>query len=259
MLTKSKRHKLLSRIKEYHKRYLRKKLNDLDESGTRLMINTFLTEVLGFASIEEVKTEYMIKGTYADYVIQTKGTRHFLVEVKSLSLNLTDKHLRQAVNYGANEGIEWALLTNGRNFELFRILFNKPIESRKVLSIDLGDRDSLKDSVEHLQYLQRESVVRKGLDILWNKCLALDPANVSGLLSAPQVINFIRRTLKRKFRAKFSDEEVITSLKRVIQEAVSLEGVKSTRIKKRKRMRRKEPTDVNAGKGSVDTTGSPTK
>lgn len=162
MLTKSKRHKLLARIKEYHKRYLRKKLNDLDESGTRLMINTFLTEVLGFASIEEVKTEYMIKGTYADYVIQTKGTRHFLVEVKSLSLNLTDKHLRQAVNYGANEGIEWALLTNGRNFELFRILFNKPIESRKVLSIDLGDRNSLKDSVEHLQHLHRESVVRKG-------------------------------------------------------------------------------------------------
>ena len=236
MLTKSKRHKLLTRIKEYHRRYLGKKLNDLDESGTRLMINDFLTEVLGFASIEEVKTEYMIKGTYADYVIQIKGTRHFLVEVKSLTLNLTDKHLRQAVNYGANEGIEWVLLTNGRNFELFRILFDKPIESRRVLSIDLGDRNSLKASVEQLQHLHRESVVRKGLNVLWNKCLALDPANVAGLLSAPQVVNFIRRALKRKFRAKFSDEEVNTSLKRVIQEAVSLEGVKSTRTRKRKRI-----------------------
>lgn len=257
MLTKSKRHKLLTQIKEYHKRYLGKKLGDLDESGTRLMINTFLTEVLGFASIEEVKTEYMIKGTYADYVVQTKGTRHFLVEVKSLSLSLTDKHLRQAVNYGANEGIEWALLTNGKNFELFRILFNKPIESRKVLSIDLGNRSSLKESVEQLQHLHRESVVRKGLDVLWNKCLALDPANISGLLLAPQVINFIRRTLKRKFRAKFSDGEIVASLKRVIQEDVSLEGIKAIRTRKKKRSRRRRSIDVNGGKSPIDATGLP--
>jgi hypothetical protein len=223
------------------------------------MINTFLTEVLGFEPIEEVKTEYMIKGTYADYVIQIKGTRHFLVEVKSLALNLTDKHLRQAINYGANEGIEWVLLTNGRNFELFRILFEKPIESKRVLSVDLSDRNSLRGAVEQLQHLHRESVTRKGLDVLWNKCLALDPANVSGLLSAPQVINFIRRTLKRKFRATFSDEEVIHSMKRVIQEAIPLEGVASTRIKRRKRMRRKKVIDVNPGKGFSETAGSPTK
>jgi len=77
----------------------------------------------------------MIKGTYADYVIQIKGVRYFLVEVKSLSLELSEKHLRQAINYGANEGIEWALLTNGRQFELYRVLFNKPIEGKKVFSI----------------------------------------------------------------------------------------------------------------------------
>ena len=64
------------------------------------MINSFLTDVLGYIPIEEVKTEYMIRGIYADYVIQTKGTRNFLVEVKALSLTLSDKHLRQAINYG---------------------------------------------------------------------------------------------------------------------------------------------------------------
>jgi hypothetical protein len=106
MLTKSKKNKLFVALKEYHKKYLKNNITDLDESGTRLMINSFLTEVLGFAPIEEVKTEYMIRGTYADYVIQTKGVRHFLVEVKSLSLALSEKHLRQAINYGANEGIE---------------------------------------------------------------------------------------------------------------------------------------------------------
>jgi hypothetical protein len=34
--------------------------------------------------------------------------------VKALSFDLSEKHLRQTINYGANEGIEFALLTNGK-------------------------------------------------------------------------------------------------------------------------------------------------
>src|SRR3990172_5561814 len=244
MLSTVKYRKLINNLKEYHKKFLLRNINDLDESGTRLMINTLLTDVLGYTSIEEVKTEYMIKGTYADYVVQLKGVRHFLVEVKSLSLDLTEKHLRQAVNYGANEGIEWALLTNGRIFDLYRIVFKKPIEGRRVFSIDLSSKKLLKDSVEHLQYLHKDSVFHRGLDRLWNSCVALDPAYISSLLSAPQVVNFIRRTLKKKFKAKFADHEVIESLRRVIQEAHPLEEVKKARAKKRSRAKPSQSSEV---------------
>lgn len=85
MLNKSKQNKLVLALKKFSKQYYSKKITDLDESGTRLMINSFLTDVLGYTPIEEIKTEYMIRGTYADYVIQLKGNRKFLVEVKALS------------------------------------------------------------------------------------------------------------------------------------------------------------------------------
>src|SRR4051812_18270218 len=104
MLTPSKKSKMLNELKHYKKKFIDRN-SELDESGTRLMVNSFLTDVLGFTPIEEIKTEYMIKGTYADYMVQTNGIRHFLVEVKALSLELSDKHLRQTINYGANEGI----------------------------------------------------------------------------------------------------------------------------------------------------------
>ncbi|HTL82582.1 MAG TPA: type I restriction enzyme HsdR N-terminal domain-containing protein, partial [Bacteroidia bacterium] len=123
MLTSAKLRNLTDALKAYHKQYLQKENLELDESGTRLMINSFLTDVLGYAPIEEVKTEYMIRGTYADYVLQLKGVRHFLVEVKAYGLDLSEKHLRQAINYGANEGIEWALLTNGRRFDFYKVIF----------------------------------------------------------------------------------------------------------------------------------------
>lgn len=203
MLTSTKQAKLLDNLKKYSKKYLNGKYTELDESGTRLMINEFLSTVLGFAPIEEIKTEYMIKGTYADYIIQLKGVRHFLVEVKSLSLNLNESHLRQAINYGANEGIDWALLTNGKCFDFYRILFNKPIEAKKVFSIDFSDSTKLKGSIEMLQFLHKDSIVAKGLDMLWNKSIALDPANIAGFLYTPNVINFIKKSLKEKYTHLF--------------------------------------------------------
>jgi len=234
MLTKSKQRQLFGSLKEYHRQYLKKLNPDLDESATRIMVNSFLTDVCGFVPIEEVKTEYMIRGTYADYVIQLKGARHFLVEVKALGIDLSEKHLRQAVNYGANEGIEWALLTNGKQFDFYKILFEKPIASRKVFSIDLSDTSKLKENVQTIQYLTKLSVADKGLDTLWNKCVALDPTNVAGLLHNKPVINFIKKALKKKYKNKFTDEEVIHSINRVIYEPMLLDNVKQTTVRKKR-------------------------
>lgn len=243
MLTTSKKTKLLLAVKAYNKKFLHSKMTELDESGTRLMINSFLTEVLGFIPIEEVKTEYMIRGTYADYVIQTKGLRQFLVEVKALSFALSDKHLRQAINYGANEGIEWALLTNGKCFEFYKILFNKPIESRKIFSLDLSDTSQIKNSVEVLQYIHKDSITNRGLTLLWNKTCALDPLNVAGLLYAPAVTNFIKRTLKNKYKSKFSDDEIQSSINRVIHEPISIEDIKPVKTIKTRKKISKEKDD----------------
>lgn len=87
------------RLKAYKKQFPENKAPEWDEPGTLIMINVFLSEVLGFVTIEKIKTEYMVKETYADYVLQRTGIRHFLGEVKALSLQLSEKHLRQTINY----------------------------------------------------------------------------------------------------------------------------------------------------------------
>ena len=66
MLTPAKQSNMLLTLKSYKKKFLDRDLIELDESGTCLMINSFLSAVLGYQPIEEIKTEYMIKGTYAD-------------------------------------------------------------------------------------------------------------------------------------------------------------------------------------------------
>lgn len=102
-------------LRDYRKKYLTKKQNlELDESATRLMVNFFLTGVLGYIELDDIKTEYNIRGEYADYVIQLARKKHIVIEVKSIQLDLNDRHLRQSLSYAANEGIDWIILFNGR-------------------------------------------------------------------------------------------------------------------------------------------------
>lgn len=239
MLTTSKKAKMLNALKSYKKKFLDLNLLELDESGTRLMINHFLADVLGYLPIEEIKTEYMIKGTYADYVIQINGVRHFLVEVKALSLQLSEKHLRQTINYGANEGIEWALLTNGKNLDFYKILFNKPIESRKVFSVDLSDGTTIKPSIDQLQYLHKDAVLKKGLKMLWNKCEALFPENVAGIIYSKEVVGTIKRLIKSKYGEKCDDEEILKTLQRIVCEKFDPLTIKPYRSAKGERKPKK--------------------
>lgn len=227
MLTPSRKAKLQNNLKSYRKKYLEKNLTELDESGTRIMINNFLSDVLGYTPLDEIKTEYMIKGTYADYVVQLGGVRHFLVEVKALSFQLSEKHLRQTINYGANEGIEWALLTNGKNFDFYRILFNKPIEARKIFSIDLSDASTIKKDIEFIQFLHKDAIIKKSLKVLWNKFEALNPLNVASVLLSRDVVNLIKRLIKNRYNERCQDDEILTALHRIILDKIDPATVKA--------------------------------
>lgn len=236
MLTASKTDKMLVAIKDYKKRYLTKTIGDLDESGTRIMINTFLTSILGYQELEEIKTEYMIKGTYADYIVQIDGKRHFLVEVKAFSLELSDKHLRQAINYGANEGIEWAILTNGRQFQLYKIIFEKPINEKLVFDLDFTTEDfHPKDALDELAYLHRDAVVKDSLADLWARYSALEPLNIAGLLFSPHVVAFLKKELKSNYDSKFEDDEIIEALHEVVCTEIPADKLKIPKFKPKKK------------------------
>src|SRR5574337_1872666 len=135
-------------IKDYKRKYLRKEFSSRNEADTRIMTNSLLTEVLGYQELEEIKTEYRIKSEYADYVIQLKRKKHFVVEVKSIELDLSEKHLRQSLAYAANEGIDWILLMNGREIQLYKVNFGKPITTTMIFSVNLMDSNDLKKAPE---------------------------------------------------------------------------------------------------------------
>jgi hypothetical protein len=233
MVSDAQKVKLLSSLKAYARKYLQERYQDLDESGTRMMVNNLLIDVLGYKELEEVKTEYAIKGTYADYVVQVGRKKHFIVEVKAIQIDLSDKHLRQAINYAANEGIDWVLLTNGRSYELYRVIFGKPITYRKVCAFNLNDKEQLKQSVDCFVYLTRKSATKDLLEKLWKRFQALEPMNLAKYLYSVEVLRFLRKRLKKDVKIAFPEEDIFDSLHQVVIHKIEMAKPNFGAIKKR--------------------------
>lgn len=247
MITTHQKEQLSRRLKEYKKRYLRKQYAELDESATRLMINSLLTDVLGYIELEDIKTEYRIKGAYADYIIQLNRKKHLIIEVKAIQLDLSGKHLRQSVNYAANEGIDWILLTNGRQIELYRVIFNKPIATKQIFSVNLNEDSEFKEAVEFLSYLTKKSLLKEKLNDFWKRFEALEPNNLSKNFYAIEVVRFLRKILKQKTGFIFSDEDILDSIHQIIATKIELPKPKVPLnvVKQQKRRQQNAPEHID--------------
>lgn len=217
MATEHQRAQLEKRLREYRKKYLTKKQNmDVNESATRIMVNYFLTEVLQYEELEDIKTEYTIKGEYADYVIQLKRKKHFIVEVKSIELDLNERHLRQSLAYAANEGVDWILLFNGRQIQLYRVIFAKPISTHQVFDLDLRDLSAMRKASFDLVNLMKHSILMNDLEIYWKRFDALTPESLIRTVYTKDVINAIRLKVKKQSGINFDNEEVLDAVYRLI-------------------------------------------
>jgi hypothetical protein len=120
-----------SGLRRYQKILESARARDVGESDTCVVISDFLADVLGYDKYSEVTTEFAVKSTFCDLAIRVGGRLRFLIEVKSAGTDLKENHLRQAVDYAANEGVEWVLLTNGVMWKAHRIRFEQRSRPKK--------------------------------------------------------------------------------------------------------------------------------
>lgn len=113
------------------------KARDAGEADTSTIVKDLLSEVFGYDKYAEITSEYMIKGSYCDLAIKLEGKLQILIEVKAIGLELKDAHVTQAVNYAANQGLEWVFLTNGAIWRIYRVVFGQPISQELVYECDL--------------------------------------------------------------------------------------------------------------------------
>ncbi|HEY0874757.1 MAG TPA: hypothetical protein VGD94_14890 [Vicinamibacterales bacterium] len=156
--------RLSTGLRKYQPILASAKSRDVNESDTSMIVTDLLADVFWYDKYSEVTRELCIRGTFCDLATRIDGKFQLLIEVKAIGLELKDAHIKQAVDYAANQGIEWVALTNGNIWKVFRVIFAKPIDAEAVLDIDLLALSAKNGShLESLFLLTRESMLKSGL------------------------------------------------------------------------------------------------
>jgi predicted type IV restriction endonuclease len=209
------------------------KSRDVNESDTSLIATDLLAEVFGYDKYSEVTRELCIRGTFCDLATRIDGKFQMIIEVKAIGLELKDSHVKQAVDYAANQGIEWVALTNGHLWKVFKVTFGKPIGTDLVLDIDLLNLNPKNlDHLENLYLLTRESMLKSGLYAYHDHLQATNKFYLAALVVSEPVVETIRRELRRMSDVKLEIEEIQTALEDVIKREL-LEGEKADAARKK--------------------------
>ena len=174
------------------------KSRDVAEADTVVIVTDFLAEVLGYDKYTEVTREFAIHGTKCDLAIKIDNKPKFLVEVKAIGLELRDAHVKQAIDYAANLGVDWAALTNGVEWHVYRIIFGKPITRELVLHFSLSDLNSQKEAdLEVLYPIAREGLLKGALKEYHEQKEAMSRFSLAALLLSEPILKALRRELRR--------------------------------------------------------------
>ncbi len=210
--------RLVKGIKKFHKILEDARSRDINESDTVVIITDMLSEIFGFDKYSEITSEFAIRGTYCDLVTQIDGDLQYLIEVKAVGVELKESFIKQAVDYAANQGIDWVILTNGIRWIVYKIAFTKPIDKDQVIRFNFNELNPKnKSHLEIMFCLSKEGCNKSVLDEYHSQRQVLNKYFIGSVIITDPMLNTIRRELKKLAPDIGTDNEQI---KKVISQEI---------------------------------------
>lgn len=231
MLPKKVAERLAKELPAFQKILQSAKDRDINESDTVVIVSDLLATVFGFNKYSEITTEFCIRGTYCDLAVKVDDSIQYLIEAKAIGLGLKDNHLRQAVSYGANKGIPWIVLTNGINWDVYRIRFEQPIQTDLVCSIDLLSINPKKiDDQEKLFILCREGLSKAAMAQFAERVQSVNRFVIAAILQTEPVVSLVKKELKKLVPGlKVENAEIEAIMKSDVLKRESIDGEEATK------------------------------
>lgn len=249
--------RISSRLKTFQGIITSARDRDVNESDTVTILVDVLSDLLGYDKYSEITREYSIRGQYCDLALKVEGKVYCLIEAKAIGLPLKEQHVMQAVIYGAREGIEWVVLTNGVTWRIYRISFGQPINQELVAEFDMLQLSARSDKDADMLYLiSREGIVRSALHAFDAQRKATDKFAIAAVLVSDPILKAIRRELRSLNDGVAIDVEEIKSaleldvIKREIVDGQRGEEARK-RLAKAAKKREKDGAQPTKSMGSV--------
>jgi hypothetical protein len=173
----------------------------MNEQNTKAaLINTILS-ALGWhvGNPAQVHMEFE-DADYALFIERDGSKPIILVEAKSLQEDLNQtKHARQIMGYTGTLGPEWAVLTNGDEWQVYSVCRGgRSLEENRFFVVRVTDPNT--EPEKHLSLLSRENVINGGLQDAWEDELAdrivhEAAARLFSGVPDPRLVNLVRKVL----------------------------------------------------------------
>ena len=218
--------RIAAKLKLFQGILQQQRARDVSEADTVTVIKDILSEVFGFDKYAELTSEHSIRGTFCDLAVKLDGKLAFLVEVKAIGLELKESHIKQAVDYAANQGCEWVVLTNGSEWRLYQVVFKKPIDKQEIAHFNLIEVNLRSDAdMEKLFLLTREGFTKNALAAYRDKKDATSRFMLAAvILHSDAVQSAIRREIRRVSEILVPTEEVDRMLRDEVLKRETMEG-----------------------------------
>jgi len=227
--------RLTTGLKKFQPILAAAKAHDVSEADTVTIVRDILAEVFGYDKFAEITAEHSIRGTYCDLAIKIDEKVQTLLEGKAVNHELKDSHVKQAIDYAANQGTEWVILTNGLLWWVYRVVFSQPIDKERVVEFDfcaLNPKDD--DHLALLFLLTKEGWGKSALPDYHNQMQAMSKFVLGATILSDPVVDVVRREVRRVFPdVKIDKEQMRKAILEVVLKRDIVEGEKAECARKK--------------------------
>lgn len=218
-----------------------------NEAETRRRIERIFESLMGYDALKHLSRERAVRGAgeteHVDFTIHLEegadAKAEIMIEIKRVSVNLAPKHLKQVSSYAINAGCEWILLTNSRDWRLYHVSFGQPPVTKLVHSWNLLT-DDVSLLAQRFDLISLKGVKKGALLDVWQKTNVLHPRNLLQAILSENSLKTLRRELKKHSGMLLSPEEIMSGIRRMLNEAAlsELENVRISLPKDQARRRK---------------------
>ncbi len=247
--------------------------SDCNEAETRRRIERIFESLMGFDAFKHLSRERAVRGAgemeHVDFNIQLAegddAKPEIMVEIKRVNVDLASKHLRQVSSYAINAGCEWILLTNAKEWKLYHVSFGQPPITKLIHLWNLLT-DDVSVLAKRFEIISHKNLKKGGLGDLWQKTNVMHPRSLLEAILSESSLKAIRRELRKDSGVLLSPEEVVSGVRRLLNETalLELENVRITlpdrkpnRRRRKKEPEKLEPTPTETTSGLVPEEAAP--
>jgi hypothetical protein len=154
---------------------------------------------------------------------------------------LKDTYIKQAIDYAANKGVDWVVLTNGIVWRIYKVVFAKPIDRVLVCELNaLTANCKGSEAIECFGNLSLEAFSKDQLSDWFHEKQITSKFAIAALLLSDEILDSLRLQIRRmsQVRMDVDDLRLLLSDEVIKRELIDGDEAKSASVFLKKLQRR---------------------